>query len=71
MVKSWPDSVVTKAYELLTLAFNGTPYMGWLCPKPKDPENGITLDGLRSPLEPCRGGTVESKGQKLVGLSDY
>ena len=22
-------------------------YLGWLCPKPKDPENNITLDGLR------------------------
>ena len=51
MVKTWPDSVVTKAHELLTLAFSGpTPtwlQWGWLCPKPKDPENGITLDGLR------------------------
>ena len=51
MVKGWPPSVVAKVHELLTLAFSGpTPswlQWGWLCPKPKDPENGITLDGLR------------------------
>ena len=51
MVKGWLPSVVEKAHALLTLAFSGpTPswlQWGWLCPKPKDPENGITLDGLR------------------------
>ena len=51
MVKGWPPSVIMKVHELLTLAFSGpTPawlQWGWLCTKPKDPENGITLDGLR------------------------
>ena len=29
MVKGWPDSVITKAHELLTIAFNG-PTPTWL-----------------------------------------
>ena len=40
-----------ESHELLTSAFTGpTPawlQWGWLCPKPKDPKRGITLDGLR------------------------
>ena len=51
MVKGWPDAVLTRAHALLTRAFSGpTPkwlQWGWLCPKPKDPSAGITLDGLR------------------------
>ena len=51
MVKGWSPPVLAKVHELLTLAFSGpTPtwlQWGWLCPKPKDPDNGITLDGLR------------------------
>ena len=51
MVKKWPDSVTAKVHQLLSLALSSpTPVWlrwGWLCPKPKDPEQGITLDGLR------------------------
>ena len=51
MVKGWPDPVTAKVHQLLTLSFTGsTPawlQWGWLCPKPKNPEQGITLDGLR------------------------
>ena len=51
MVKGWSAPVVERVHSLLTLAFSGpTPswlQWGWLCPKPKDPDNGITLDGLR------------------------
>ena len=51
MVKGWPDSVLTRVHSLLTLAFSDpTPkwlQWGWLCPKPKDPANGITLNSLR------------------------
>ena len=51
MVKGWPPAVIAKVHELLILSFSGpTPewlQWGWLCPKPKDPESGITLDGLR------------------------
>ena len=51
MVKGWSDPVTAKVHQLLTLAFSRpTPawlQWGWLCPKPKDPEKGITLDGLR------------------------
>ena len=51
MVKGWPDTVLSRVHELLTRAFSGpTPtwlQWGWLCPKPKDPSVGITLDGLR------------------------
>ena len=51
MVKGWPDVVLTRAHALLTRAFSGpTPkwlQWGWLCPKPKDPSAGVTLDGLR------------------------
>ena len=51
MVKGWPDSVISRVHELLTLAFAGpTPtWLQWglLCPKPKDPSVSITLDGLR------------------------
>ena len=51
MVKGWPPTVTERVHGLLSQAFSGpTPawlQWGWLCPKPKDPENGITLDGLR------------------------
>ena len=51
MVKGWPDSVTSKAHQLLTLSFSGQIpawlQWGWLCPKPKNPDLGITLDGLR------------------------
>ena len=43
--------MIERVHGLLTVAFSGpTPtwlQWGWLCPKPKDPDNGITLDGLR------------------------
>ena len=51
MVKGWPTQVTERVHGLLTQSFSGTTpawlQWGWLCPKPKDPENGITLDGLR------------------------
>ena len=51
MVKGWPESVTLKVHQLLSLSFTGpTPawlQWGWLCPTPKDPEQSITLDGLR------------------------
>ena len=51
MVKGWSAQVIERVHGLLTVAFSGpTPtwlQWGWLCPKPKDPDNGITLDGLR------------------------
>ena len=51
MAKGWPPAVIAKVHVLLTLAFSGpTPtwlQWGWLCPKPKDPDNGITHNGLR------------------------
>ena len=51
MVKGWSAPVIERVHGLLTLAFSGpTPtwlQWGWLCPKPKDPDNGITLDSLR------------------------
>ena len=58
MVKGWPATVIERVHNLLTLAFSGpTPswlQWGWLCPEPKDPEQGVTLDGLR-PLHAARG----------------
>ena len=51
MVKGWPAPVTERVHGLLTQAFTGTTpawlQWGWLCPKPKAPEHGITLDGLR------------------------
>ena len=52
IVKGCPDPVMAKVHQLLSLAFSDpTPawlQWGWLCPKPKDPKHGVTLDGLRS-----------------------
>ena len=51
MVKVLPAPVTERVHGLLTQAFHATTpaslQWGWLCPKPKAPENGITLDGLR------------------------
>ena len=51
MVKGWPPSVIQKVHALHQRSFSGPNptwlQWGWLCLKPKDPENGITLDGLR------------------------
>ena len=51
MVKGWSAPVIECVHGLITLAFScRTPTWlrwGWLYPKPKDPDNGITLDGLR------------------------
>ena len=52
MVKGWPTAVIEYAHHCLTLLWHAdyTPdwmKWSWLCPKPKDPEVEITLDGLR------------------------
>ena len=52
MAKGWPAEVTAFAHKCLILLWDqeDTPawmQWGWLCPKPKDPEAEITLDGLR------------------------
>ena len=52
MVKGWPAPVRTYAYKCLVTLWDQpeTPawlQWGWLCPKPKDPEAEVSLDGLR------------------------
>ena len=52
MVKGWPAPVRTFAHRCLVELWGqpSTPpwlQWGWLCPKPKDPEAEVTLDGLR------------------------
>ncbi|OXE35816.1 MAG: hypothetical protein CGW95_11575, partial [Phenylobacterium zucineum] len=52
MLKAWPDDTITSAYHCLALLWrsNSTPdwlKWCWLCPKPKDPEAAVSLDGLR------------------------
>ena len=52
MAKGWPSEVTAFAHQCLLLLWDQaeTPawmQWGWLCPKPKDPEAEITLDGLR------------------------
>ena len=77
MVKGWPAQVTERVHGLLTQAFSGTPpawlQWGWLCPKPKDPENGITLDGLRPLmlLEVLRKLWVWIMVRKIVRLHHY
>ena len=65
MVKVWPDPVLKRVHALLTLSFSGPipkrlPW-GWLCPKPEDPTNGITLDGLRPLMLLCANATLFSR----------
>jgi len=52
MLKGWPEDTLSSAHSCLsTLWTSGhTPTWlkwCWLCPKPKDPESEVTLDGLR------------------------
>ena len=52
MAKGWPPEVTAFAHKCLLQLWDKeeTPswmQWGWLCPKPKDPEAEITLDGLR------------------------
>ena len=52
MAKGWPPEVTEFAHRCLLQLWDqkDTPtwmQWGWLCPKPKDPEAEITLDGLR------------------------
>ena len=52
MAKGWPSEVTQLAHRCLLLLWDqaDTPtwmQWGWLCPKPKDPEVEVTLDGLR------------------------
>ena len=52
MAKGWPPEATALAHSCLLLLWDhpDTPpwlQWGWLCPKPKDPEAEVTLDGLR------------------------
>ena len=52
MVKGWPAPVRAYAHTCLVALWDQPetpPWLqwGWLCPKPKDPEAEVTLDGLR------------------------
>ena len=52
MVKGWPAPVRTFSHRCLVELWgqpDTPPWLqwGWLCPKPKDPEAAVTLDGLR------------------------
>ena len=52
MAKGWPPEATAFAHHCLLLLWDlpeTPPWMqwGWLCPKPKDPETEVTLDGLR------------------------
>ena len=54
MAKGWPPEAISLAHYCLLLLRDHpettTPQWmqwGWLCPKPKDPEAEVTLDGLR------------------------
>ena len=52
MVRGWPPDIIQYAHQCLSMLWHAdhTPewmQWGWLCPKPKDPEADVTLEGLR------------------------
>ena len=52
MAKGWPDQVTHYVHQCLLHLWNqqqtpGWLQWSWLCPKPKNPEEEVTLDGLR------------------------
>ncbi|OXE37641.1 MAG: hypothetical protein CGW95_00400, partial [Phenylobacterium zucineum] len=52
MARAWPPAVTLFAHNCLTQCWNtgqlpAWMQWGWLCPKPKDPEAEVTLQGLR------------------------